>query len=87
MFFNAVWDGATGGAESFFLVDVDAPPPPVSEPGTLLLLGLGLLGLGLRHGGEIAPLTAAIMGSTALRRAYDAAPCGGCVHVRPLLLR
>ena len=45
--FSAIWDGATGGAESFFLVDVNAPPPPVSEPGTLLLLGLGLLGVGL----------------------------------------
>jgi len=49
--FNAVWDGASAGAESFFLVDVDAtPPPPVPEPGTLLLMSLGLLGLGFAHG-------------------------------------
>jgi len=50
VFFNAVWDGASAGAESFFLVDVNAPPPPVPEPGTLLLMSLGLLGLGFAHG-------------------------------------
>ncbi len=50
VFFNAVWDGASAGAESFFLVDVDAPPPPVPEPGTLLLMSLGLLGLSFAHG-------------------------------------
>lgn len=47
VYFNAVWDGSSAGAESFFLVDVNAPPPPVAEPGTLVLLGLGLLAVGL----------------------------------------
>jgi len=44
--FNAVWSGDVAGAESFFLVQVDTPPP-VAEPGTLILMGLGLLGLGV----------------------------------------
>ena len=48
--FNAIWDGASAGAESFFLVEVGATPPPVPEPGTLLLMSLGLLGLGIAHG-------------------------------------
>lgn len=48
VFFTAVWDNASAGAESFFLVDRTAtPPPPVSEPGTLMLMGLGLLALGM----------------------------------------
>jgi hypothetical protein len=47
VFFNAVWDGAVAGAESFFLVDVNAPPPPIAEPGSLMLMGIGLLALGL----------------------------------------
>lgn len=50
VFFAAVWDGAVGGAESFFLVDVNAPPPPIAEPGSLMLMGIGLIALGLvRH--------------------------------------
>jgi hypothetical protein len=44
--FNAVWDGNEAGAESFFLVQT-TPPPPVTEPGTLMLLGLGLLVIGI----------------------------------------
>jgi len=44
--FNAVWSGDVAGPESFFLVQVDTPPP-VAEPGTLILMGLGLVGLGL----------------------------------------
>jgi hypothetical protein len=42
--FNAVWDGAVAGAESFFLVETGTT---VAEPGTLVLLGLGLLAVGL----------------------------------------
>ncbi|RPH57343.1 MAG: PEP-CTERM sorting domain-containing protein [Acidobacteria bacterium] len=42
--FNAVWSGDVAGPESFFLVERDGT---VSEPGTLVLMGLGLLGLGL----------------------------------------
>ena len=47
VFFTAVWDGAVAGAESFFLVDVNAPPPPIAEPGSLMLMGIGLLAIGL----------------------------------------
>jgi PEP-CTERM motif len=42
--FNAVWSGDVAGAESFFLVEREATVP---EPGTLILMGLGLLSLGL----------------------------------------
>jgi PEP-CTERM motif len=42
--FNAVWSGEVGGPESFFLVERDGT---VTEPGTLVLMGLGLLALGL----------------------------------------
>jgi len=40
--FHAVWNGASDGAESFFLVPTTAAVP---EPATLLLLGGGLVGL------------------------------------------
>jgi PEP-CTERM motif len=40
--FHAVWNNATDGAESFFLVPTAAAVP---EPTTLLLLGSGLVGL------------------------------------------
>jgi hypothetical protein len=44
--FNAVWSGDVGGPESFFLVEREVTTP-VPEPGTLALMGLGLLALGL----------------------------------------
>ena len=44
--FHAVWNGASAGGESFFLVGAGSGPgPEVPEPGTLTLLGAGLVGL------------------------------------------
>ena len=42
--FHIVWSGQTDGQESFFLAPTDAPPF-VAEPGTMLLLGSGLVGM------------------------------------------
>ena len=41
--FHAVWDSATDGGESFFLVSA---PTQVPEPASLLLFGFGLVGMG-----------------------------------------
>ena len=48
--FHAEMRGLVDGAESFFLIPAQSPPPPPGEipaPGALWLLGLGLIGLGL----------------------------------------
>jgi len=42
--FHAVWNNASDGAESFFIVP-GTPTPQIPEPGTLVLLGGGLVGL------------------------------------------
>jgi hypothetical protein len=44
--FTANFSNDTGAREQFFLVSTDAPPAPVPEPATLVLLGSTLAGLG-----------------------------------------
>ena len=43
--FTANFSNDNGAREQFFVVSTDAPPAPVPEPGTLLLLGSTLAGL------------------------------------------
>lgn len=45
--FTANFSNDNGAREQFFLVSTEAPPSPVPEPATILLLGSTLAGLGL----------------------------------------
>jgi len=49
--FHAVWNNASDGAESFFLVPAGGPPTAVPEPETyaMLLAGLGMMGFVARR--------------------------------------
>jgi len=45
LIFHAAWEGATDGAESFYLVIIPSEVTDVPEPGIPALLGLGLIGM------------------------------------------
>jgi PEP-CTERM motif len=45
--FRLSYVGANDGTEEFFLINTASPPPTVPEPGTILLLGSGLVALGV----------------------------------------
>jgi len=44
--FHAVWNGASDGGESFFLIAGGVPPTDIPEPTTLALVAIAMLGLG-----------------------------------------
>jgi len=44
--FHAVWNGASDGGESFFLIAGGQPPTQIPEPTTLALVAIAMLGLG-----------------------------------------
>jgi len=44
--FHAVWNGASDGGESFFLIAGGQPPTQIPEPTTLALVAIAMLGVG-----------------------------------------
>jgi hypothetical protein len=46
LIFHAAWEGATDGAESFYIVAIPSEITTVPAPGVPALMGLGLIGMG-----------------------------------------